>query len=142
MNCLACNKELTGKQKLYCSNKCGVRVFKRRARGVSIADAPKEAVCCVCHKPYTRTRQPHEVCSDKCRGRRYWRMSEGRPISDTPTREEACAHCGEPFTWGTHHSYQRYCSVACGQAGWANENKAARKAYRAQWWKDKQRSMA
>ena len=143
MNCLACNNELTGKQRLYCSRACGKRAFKRRRNGEPIADGNTHKRCPVCDKRFKKARRTQNCCSGTCSTLAWQRKQEGKPIASMKPYRRACANCGKMFTWTSKQPRQRACgNKACIQAIWAKENNAARKEYRACWWKAKQGATA
>ena len=143
MNCLACNNELTGRQRLYCSSPCGRRVRKRIAKGEPVADGETHKRCPVCDKRFKKYRRTQNCCSVSCSTLAWQRRQAGKPIATAKPCKKACANCGKVFTWTSKHPKQRSCgSRACKYAIWAKENAAARKEYRAQWWKAKQGATA
>lgn len=92
MNCKKCDKPLTGRQKLYCSNECRLAYTKEHGR----IELPM-ITCETCGKVYRRHRNKggDRFCSVECY--KQDRVDHPERYSTSQDVEVECEHCGKTF---------------------------------------------
>lgn len=104
-NCEQCGKDLTGKQKRYCSRRCcGIAVGHSRSTGETI-------LCSNCGKPvYSPAGYPRKFCSVNC---------SAQYLRDNPIRSGiwvTCEVCQKPV-YSPKWRQTKYCSRECYSIG-------------------------
>ena len=70
MDCIQCGKQLTGKQRKFCSRACSDRhsnALKQQARAEELGLPPGHKPCAVCGTVFEYTHNGNKFCSAKCR---------------------------------------------------------------------------
>lgn len=121
--CDNCERELTGRQRRWCSVRCRAafdyrsNIDERRRTNRERAAANYEPVnhsprtCVVCSESFTPTRVGKVICSKQCKMRRDKANRRSKDYRD-PSGTERCGLCGEPFMLPGVAS-GKYCSADC-----------------------------
>lgn len=112
--CVFCGKSFIPKQKtqIYCSEICGDRYRRKKARDEYAKRKPKK-ICPVCGKKFQGTRERITYCSDECKkiGKHEVYLKCQREMRRYYQQKVSCPICGKKFY--RTRVLHKYCSDEC-----------------------------
>lgn len=114
--CLNCKKIIFGKNKKYCSRKCGEE-YRRKINGV-------DKVCEICGKHFIapKTHLSQRFCSIQCQGK--WQSTQTGSNNPRYKRKEVlCDWCGKSFDMRNYmvgKNKHKFCSIECSRSWYSN----------------------